>query len=107
MIPGASSEADSGKEDPEAGAGAGEDSEEGGEEEEEEKVVFGPFQAPLEELQFQGGVVKVWWRAPAEDERSACREVSETVLAEDGLMLPQYSDSNAVSYVLEGTRSCF
>ena len=29
-------------------------------------------------------------------------EVSETILEEDGLMLPQYSDSNAISYVLQG-----
>ena len=79
---------------------------------EEEKVVIGPLAKPKEEFGFEGGMVRVWWRdecvgANVEKQRPCMMvEVSETILEEDGLMLPQYSDSNAVSYVLQGNVTC-
>ena len=79
---------------------------------EEEKVVIGPLSKPKEEVGFEGGVVRVWWRdecvgANVEKQRLCMMvEVSETILEEDGLMLPQYSDSNAISYVLQGNATC-
>ena len=75
---------------------------------EDEKVFIGPLAKPMEEVGFEGGVVRVWWRdecvgANVEKQRPCMMvEVSETILEEDGLMLPQYSDSNAISYVLQG-----
>ena len=54
-----------------------------------------------EEVLFEGGSFKIWWRDVLQFP-DVNIEVSEITFEEGGLLLPQYADSDGISYVLEG-----
>ena len=54
-----------------------------------------------EEVLFEGGSFKIWWRDIVQFP-DVHIEVSEITFEEGGLLLPQYADSDGISYVLEG-----
>jgi hypothetical protein len=63
-----------------------------------------PQEEAAQEIRFEGGSFKIWWRdVPQFPDVSI--EVSEISFEEGGLLLPQYADSDCISYVLEGEYS--
>ena len=59
-----------------------------------------------EEVLFEGGSFKIWWRDVLQFP-DVHIEVSEITFEEGGLLLPQYADSDGISYVLEGKTYCY